>query len=86
MSTCPDYSNFLFKQKLKNSQNSELGRKSVFFLKKVTLKERLMNAEKRQSKARAIAEHIEVSDGESLATDDFNENLKEFYLRPELKD
>ena len=52
----------------------------------VTLKEKLAVAEKGQSKAGAVAERIEVGDGESLATDDFDEDLKEFYPPPELKD
>ena len=44
-----------------------------------------MIAEKGQSKAGAVAERIEVGDGESLATDDFDEDLKEFYPPPEHK-
>ena len=52
----------------------------------VSLKEKLSIAKKGQNKAGAVAERIEVGVGESLATDDFNEDLKEFYPPPELKD
>ena len=51
-----------------------------------TLKKQLAFAEQGQSKAGAVAERIEVGDGESLATDDFDEDLKEFYPPPEIKD
>ena len=59
-----DCSNFLFKQKQKKqSKHPNWEKQSVFSLKKMTLKEKLMIAEKGQSKAGAVAERIEVGDG-----------------------